>query len=82
MIGKRNSDKLGVAAAAALRWFGILLTEGRWHTDDKTFAGGELLGQVDLITGGTFDEVDIWDGITDFDHIGGSLVEGSNGFEV
>lgn len=57
-----------------------LLTKGRGHTDDKTFARGELLGQVDLLTGGAFDEVDIGDRITDFDHFGGGLMEGSDGF--
>ena len=58
----------------------LILTEGRRHTDDKTFAGGELLGQVDLIARRTFDEVDVWNGITDFDHFDGCLMEGSNRF--
>lgn len=49
---------------------GSALTEGCGHANDKAFAGGELLGEVDLITGGTFDEVDVRDGITDFDHVG------------
>jgi len=54
--------------------------EGRRHAYDKTFAGGELLGQVDLVTGGTFDEVNVRDGSTDFNHVGECWMEGSNGF--
>ena len=57
-----------------------ILTEGCGHADDETFARGELLGQIDLIAGGTFDEVDVWKGITDFDHVDGCLMEGANGF--
>lgn len=68
--------------AGRLSWLGSVLTEGRRHAYDKTFAGGELLGQVDLITGGPFDKVDVWDGITDFDHVDGCLMEGSDGFVV
>lgn len=54
--------------------------EGGRHADDEAFAGGKLLGQVDLVAGGTFDEVDVWEGSTDFDHVDGCLMEGSNGF--
>ena len=61
-------------------WVRLILTKGRRHTDDKTFAGGELLGQVDLIARGTFDEVDVRNRITDFDHVDGCLMEGLNRF--
>lgn len=58
------------------------LTKSSGHADDETFARSELFVQVDLIAGGTFDEVDVGDGISDFDHVEGCLVEGSNdGFE-
>ncbi len=66
--------------AGRLSWLGSVLTEGRRHAYDKTFAGGELLGQVDLVTGGTFDEVNVRDGSTDFNHVGECWMEGSNGF--
>lgn len=33
----------------------VRLTEGRGHANDEAFARGELLVQVDLIAGGTFD---------------------------
>ena len=66
--------------AGRLGQLGSVLTEGRRHTDDETFAGGKLLGQVDLVTGGTFDEVDVRDGSTDFNHVGGCWMESSDGF--
>ena len=59
---------------------GSILTEGCRHADNETFAGSELLGQVDLVTGRSLDEVDIRDGSTDFNHVDGCLMEGSNGF--
>lgn len=81
-MGKREFDGLRAAdqfEADTLRWLGSVLTEGRRHADDETFAGSELLGQVDLVTRRTLDEVDIWDGSTDFNHVDGCLMEGSNG---
>lgn len=67
-------------AGVSLGWSGSIHTEGGRHADDEAFAGGKLLGQVDLVAGGTFDEVDVWEGSTDFDHVDGCLMEGSNGF--
>lgn len=59
---------------------GGILTEGCGDADDETFARGELFGKIDLIARGTFDEVDVGDGITGFDHVDGCLMEGSDGF--
>ena len=64
----------------ALWCLGSVLTKGCGHANDETFARGELLGQIDLIARGTFDEVDIGDRITDFDHVEGCLMEGSDRF--
>ena len=49
----------------------LLLTKSCRYTDNDTFARGKLRVQVDLVTGGSFDEVDVGDGITDFDHVDG-----------
>lgn len=85
VIDRDNKDLAGilelVAADVARDMSGrARRAEGCWHANDEAFAGRELLGQVDLITRGTFDEVDIGDGITGFDHVGGCLMDGSDGF--
>ena len=79
MVHQRQSNALAARTPGMPGWLGsMVLTKGRGDANDEAFAGGELLGQVDLITGGPFDEVDVGDGSTDFDHGDGCGVEGSN----
>lgn len=49
-------------------------TESSWNTDNDTLAS-QLFGDVDLVAGRVFDEVDVGDGITDFDKGRASRVE-------
>lgn len=44
------------------------LTEGSWHTDDKTLARCELLLEINLFVRGVLSEGNVWDGISGFDH--------------
>lgn len=82
VVSSEPQSDLFQAGVRVGRCFGgkYLLTEGGGHADDETFARGELFGQIDLIAGGTFDEVDVWKRITDFDHVDGCLMESANGF--
>ncbi len=41
--------------------------ESRGDTDDNTFAGSELLGEVDLVAGRILEEVNVGDGVAFFD---------------
>jgi hypothetical protein len=36
-------------------------------TDDETFARGKLIGQLDFVAGRVFEELDVRDGVSDFD---------------
>lgn len=36
-------------------------------TDDETLARGKLIGQLDLVAGRVFEELDVGDGVTNFD---------------
>lgn len=85
IIDRDNEDLAGIlklVAADIARDMGSRArrAEGCGHANNEALAGGELLGQVYLITGRAFDKVDTWDGITDFDHIDGGLMEGSDRF--
>ena len=72
-----NRDNKSLACASKLvtqhiAWdvmVGAARRESSRDTDDETFARGELFGEVDLVAGRVFVEVDIGDGVSDFDLI-------------
>ena len=49
-------------------------TESSWNTDNDTLAS-QFFGDVDLVAGRVFDEIDVGDGIADFDKGWASRVE-------
>lgn len=52
-----------------------LLTEGGGNANDETLSGRELIGDVDLLVGSALDQLDVWDGVSCFDHDCGCCVE-------
>lgn len=49
-------------------------TKCSWNTDNHTLAG-QFFGDIDLVAGRVFDQVDVGDGIADFDKGWASRVE-------
>lgn len=49
--------------------------EGGGNANDETLSGRELIGDVDLLVGSALDQLDVWDGVSCFDHDCGCCVE-------
>lgn len=67
------SIKTSIAIQLQLE-FGGKHTKSSWNTDNNTLAS-QFFGDVDLVAGRVFDEVDVGDGIADFDKGWASRVE-------